>query len=65
VRFLVDKVALGEVLVRNVFPLSVSCQQCPTLIFFYMLHLPDGQTGADGERYKKAMRLRTLVVHWV
>jgi len=48
VRFVVNKVALGQVFLRVVTPvslLSVLFHQCSTLIFIYMLVLPEGQNG--------------------
>ena len=40
------------------FPLSLSFHQRPTLIFVYMLLLPDGQMGEAWEPYKKATLFR-------
>jgi len=42
----------------SISPLSVSLHQCPTLIFIYMLLLPEGQTGETWKPSKKECSLR-------
>jgi len=54
VRVVVDKVALGQVFLRALeFRPSVSFNQCPMLVFIYMLLLPAGQTGECWEPREK------------
>jgi hypothetical protein len=53
VRFVVHKVVMGQVsLPILLFPLSVSFHQCSTLVFIYMLLLPEGRTGEAWEPSK-------------
>jgi hypothetical protein len=57
--FVVDKGAVGQVFLPVLlFPLSVSFHQRSTLIFNYMLLLPEGQTDAAWEPSNKTMLFR-------
>ena len=57
--FVVDKVALGQgFLPVLLFPQSVSFYQCSTLIFNYVLLLPEEQTGEAWEPSNKTMLFR-------
>jgi len=53
VRFVVHKVAMGQVSLPVLhFPLSASFQQSPTIVFIYMLLLPEGRTDEGWEPSK-------------
>jgi hypothetical protein len=60
VTFVMEKVALGEVLVRvlRISPVSIIPPMPHIHLLLYMLLLPDGQTGENNER------CATSVVHW-
>jgi hypothetical protein len=65
VRFVVDKVALGQVSLPVLqFPLSVSFHQCSILIVIYMLLLPEGQRVEDWNPPKKQCSFK-IVEHWL
>jgi hypothetical protein len=54
VRFFIDKLTLCQVFLSAfLFPLSVPFHQCSTLIFIYMLLLPEEQVGQAWELSKK------------
>jgi hypothetical protein len=60
--FVLYKLALGQVSLPVLqFPLSVLFHQCSTLIFIYMLPLPEGHIGEVWEPSKKQCSFRS---HW-
>jgi hypothetical protein len=62
---MVVEVALGQVFILELHFLSVSSHQFATLIFIYMLLLPEGQTGEAWEPSEESGDLSEFGERWI